>query len=70
MHVIIDVHSPGGVNGMPFSEAYGHYRWFNSQTTLDCSLAAIDAVLAYVQSLGHPECAPLHPSMSRLIIET
>ncbi|EAW20793.1 putative cellulase [Aspergillus fischeri NRRL 181] len=62
MHVIIDVHSlPGGVNGMPFGEASGHYGWFNNQTALDYSLAAIDAVLAYVQSSGHPESYTIAP---------
>ncbi|KAF9892240.1 hypothetical protein FE257_002017 [Aspergillus nanangensis] len=54
MHVIIDVHSlPGGVNGMPFGEAEGHYGWFHNETALEYSLQAIDAVIEYVQTSGH-----------------
>ncbi|KAL3481820.1 glycoside hydrolase superfamily [Aspergillus californicus] len=62
MHVIIDVHSlPGGVNGMPFGEAQGHYGWFNNQTALEFSLEAIDAVIAYVKSSGQPESYTIAP---------
>ncbi|KAL5051192.1 glycoside hydrolase superfamily [Aspergillus fruticulosus] len=43
MHVIINVHSlPGGVNGMPFDEAEGHFGCFN-QTALNYSLEVVDA---------------------------
>ncbi|KAL4883062.1 putative cellulase [Aspergillus karnatakaensis] len=62
MHIIIDVHSlPGGVNGMPFGEAEGHYGWFNNQTALDYSLDAIDAVIDYVQTSGHPGSYTIAP---------
>ena len=63
MHIIIDVHSlPGGVNGMPFGEASGHFGWFNNQTALDYSLEAIDAVLDYVQNQsGSPSSYTIAP---------
>ncbi|KAJ5128291.1 hypothetical protein N7448_002009 [Penicillium atrosanguineum] len=45
MHIIIDLHYlPGGVNGMPFGEAEGHYGWSNNATALTYSLQAVDAV--------------------------
>ncbi|KAL4996218.1 putative cellulase [Aspergillus recurvatus] len=62
MHVIIDIHSlPGGVNGMPFGEAEGHFGWFNNQTALDCSLEVVDAVTSYIQGSGHPESYTIAP---------
>ncbi|KAE8422484.1 glycoside hydrolase superfamily [Aspergillus pseudocaelatus] len=62
MHVIIDVHSlPGGVNGMPFGEAEGHFGWFNNQTAFDYSLKTIDAVLSYVQDSDHPDSYTIAP---------
>ncbi|KAF7585882.1 hypothetical protein BBP40_009942 [Aspergillus hancockii] len=62
MHVIIDVHSlPGGVNGMPFGEAAGHYGWFNNQTALRYSLEAIDAVISYVKESSSPESYTIAP---------
>ncbi|KAL4917966.1 putative cellulase [Aspergillus aurantiobrunneus] len=62
MHIIIDIHSlPGGVNGMPFGEAEGHYGWFNNQTALEYSLEVIDMVISYVQSSAHPESYTISP---------
>ena len=62
MHVIIDVHSlPGGVNGMAFGEATGHYGWFNNATALAYSYEAIEAVIAYVQGSGFPQSYTIEP---------
>lgn len=62
MHIIVDVHSlPGGVNGMGFGEAEGHFGWFNNQTALTYSYKAIDAVIAYVQSSGFPQSYTIEP---------
>ena len=63
MHIIIDVHSlPGGVNGMPFGEASGHFGWFNNQTAYEYSLQAIDAVIDYVQNQsGNPASYTIAP---------
>ncbi|KAL3252978.1 hypothetical protein ABHI18_008093 [Aspergillus niger] len=62
MHIIIDVHSlPGGVNGMAFGEATGHYGWFNNQTALDYSLQAIDSVIAYIQNSSNPGSYTIEP---------
>ncbi|KAE9363822.1 glycoside hydrolase family 5 protein [Stipitochalara longipes BDJ] len=62
MHIIIDVHSlPGGVNGMGFGEANGHYGWFNNATALTYSYEAIDAVIAYVQGSGFPQSYTIEP---------
>lgn len=62
MHIIVDVHSlPGGVNGMPFGEASGHFGWFNNATALDYSYQAIDAVISYVQSSGYPQSYTIEP---------
>ncbi|KAN0104815.1 glycoside hydrolase family 5 protein [Hyaloscypha variabilis] len=62
MHVIIDVHSlPGGVNGMAFGEATGHYGWFNNATALAYSYEAIEAVIAYVQGSGFPQSYTVEP---------
>lgn len=62
MHVIIDVHSlPGGVNGMPFGEAEGHYGWFNNQTALEYSLEIIDKVIDFVQNSEHPDGYSIAP---------
>ncbi|KAL4926068.1 glycoside hydrolase superfamily [Aspergillus undulatus] len=62
MHIIIDLHSlPGGVNGMAFGEAEGHFGWFNNQTALRYSLEVVDAVIDYVQNSGHPESYTIAP---------
>ncbi|PLB51282.1 putative cellulase [Aspergillus steynii IBT 23096] len=62
MHVIIDVHSlPGGVNGMPFGEAEGHYGWFHNDTALAYSLEVIDAVIDFVQTSEHPDGYSIAP---------
>ncbi|KAI3003506.1 CAZyme family GH5 [Aspergillus niger] len=62
MHIIIDVHSlPGGVNGMAFGEATGHYGWFNNQTALGYSLQAIDSVIAYIQNSSNPGSYTIEP---------
>lgn len=62
MHIIVDVHSlPGGVNGMSFGEADGHFGWYNNQTALTYSYAAIDAVIAYVQGSGFPQSYTIEP---------
>lgn len=62
VHIIIDVHSlPGGVNGMGFGEANGHYGWFSNATALCYSYQAIDAVIAYVQSSGFPQSYTIEP---------
>ncbi|KAL5335825.1 glycoside hydrolase superfamily [Aspergillus crustosus] len=62
MHIIINIHSlPGGINGMSFGEAEGHYGWFNNQTAFDYSLDVIDAVISYVQSSSHPGSYTIEP---------
>lgn len=62
MHIIIDVHSlPGGVNGMAFGEATGHFGWFNNATALHYSYQVIDAVINYVQSSGFPQSYTIEP---------
>ncbi|KAK1147171.1 hypothetical protein N8T08_001910 [Aspergillus melleus] len=62
MHVIIDVHSlPGGVNGMPFGEAEGHYDWFHNETALKYSLNVIDKVIQFVQTSEHPDGYSIAP---------
>lgn len=62
MHIIVDVHSlPGGVNGMGFGEAEGHFGWFNNQTALTYSYKAIDTVIAFVQSSGFPQSFTIEP---------
>lgn len=62
MHVIIDLHSlPGGVNDLDISETFGHTFWFNNQTNLDYSYAAVDAVLAFMKSSGHLNSFTISP---------
>ncbi|KAH8429374.1 uncharacterized protein LDX57_007038 [Aspergillus melleus] len=62
MHVIIDVHSlPGGVNGMPFGEAEGHYDWFHNETALKYSLEVINEVIKFVQTSEHPDGYSIAP---------
>jgi aryl-phospho-beta-D-glucosidase BglC (GH1 family) len=62
MHIIIDLHSlPGGVNGMPFGEAEGHYGWFNNATALDYSLQAVDAVISFVNNSQFPQSFTIEP---------
>ncbi|KFY17055.1 hypothetical protein V492_00915 [Pseudogymnoascus sp. VKM F-4246] len=62
MHIIVDVHSlPGGVNGMGFGEAEGHFGWFNNHTALASSYEAIDAVVEFVQSSGFPQYFTIEP---------
>ncbi|KAK8074822.1 glycoside hydrolase [Apiospora hydei] len=62
MHVVIDLHSlPGGVNGLDIGETFGHTFWFNNQTNLDHSYAAVDAVLAFIKDSGHLNSFTLAP---------
>ncbi|KAF2195134.1 glycoside hydrolase family 5 protein [Zopfia rhizophila CBS 207.26] len=62
MHVIIDIHSlPGGVNGMGFGEAEGHFGWFNNETNLDYSWKAVDGVLKFIQASGQPQSYTIEP---------
>jgi aryl-phospho-beta-D-glucosidase BglC (GH1 family) len=63
IYIIIDVHLlPGGINGMPFGKASGHFGWFNNQTALDYSLEAINAMLDYVQNQsGSPSSYTIAP---------
>jgi aryl-phospho-beta-D-glucosidase BglC (GH1 family) len=62
MHIIVDIHSlPGGVNGMGFGEADGHFGWFNNATALDYSLKAVDAALKFIQDSGSPQSYTLEP---------
>ncbi|KAK6860143.1 glycoside hydrolase [Apiospora arundinis] len=62
MHVIIDLHSlPGGVNGLDIGESFGHMSWFNNQTNLDYSFAAIDSVLAFIKDSGHMNSFTISP---------
>lgn len=62
MHILLDVHSlPGGVNGMGFGEADGHFGWFNNATALAYSYQTIDAVIAYVQGSGFPQSYTIAP---------
>ncbi|KAJ5811433.1 hypothetical protein N7474_007734 [Penicillium riverlandense] len=62
MHIIIDIHSlPGGVNGMPFGEAQGHYGWFNNATALKYSLQAVDAVIDFIQNSQSPQSFTIEP---------
>ncbi|KAJ4324198.1 hypothetical protein N0V94_001410 [Neodidymelliopsis sp. IMI 364377] len=62
MHIVVDIHSlPGGVNGMGFGEAEGHFEWFNNQTNLDYSLKAVDAAIAFIQNSGSPQSYTLEP---------
>ena len=62
MHVVLDLHSlPGGVNGLDIGEAQGHYGWFHNETALDYSMQAVDAVLDFIQTSGHPESYTLAP---------
>lgn len=62
MHIILDVHSlPGGINGLTIGEATGHWGWLYNQTNFDYYIQVIDAVLAFIQDLGHPESFTLEP---------
>lgn len=62
MHIIIDIHSlPGGVNGMAFGEAEGHYGWFNNATALTYSLQAVDAVISYINNSQFPQSFTIEP---------
>lgn len=62
MHIIIDLHSlPGGVNGMPFGEAEGHYGWFNNATALAYSLQAVDAVISFINNSQFPQSFTIEP---------
>lgn len=62
MHVVIDLHSlPGGTNGLDIGEATGHYGWWGNQTALEWSLKAIDAVVEFVQTSGHPQAYTIEP---------
>ncbi|KAJ4355201.1 hypothetical protein N0V95_003161 [Ascochyta clinopodiicola] len=62
MHIIVDIHAlPGGVNGMGFGEAEGHFDWFNNATALTYSLQAVDKALAFIQASGSPQSYTLAP---------
>lgn len=62
MHIIIDLHSlPGGVNGMAFGEAEGHYGWFNNATALTYSLQAVDAILSFINNSQYPQSFTIEP---------
>lgn len=62
MHIIIDIHSlPGGVNGMAFGEAEGHYGWFNNATALSYSLQTVDAVIKFVMDSKFPQSFTIAP---------
>ncbi|KAL3426553.1 hypothetical protein PVAG01_00062 [Phlyctema vagabunda] len=62
MHIIVDVHSlPGGVNGMGFGEADGHFGWFSNATALTYSYQAMDAVITFVQNSGFPQSFTIEP---------
>ncbi|KAK8064874.1 glycoside hydrolase [Apiospora phragmitis] len=62
MHVVSDLHSlPGGVNGLDIGETFGHMAWFNNQTNLDYSYAAVDAVLAFIKDSGHLNAFTIAP---------
>ncbi|KAL4988742.1 glycoside hydrolase superfamily [Aspergillus falconensis] len=56
MHVIINVHSlPGGVNGMPFDEAEGHFGCYN-QTALNYSLETPESyTIAPINEAGNKD---------------
>jgi aryl-phospho-beta-D-glucosidase BglC (GH1 family) len=63
MHVVLDLHSlPGGLNGLDIGERVGGRDWFHNQTALDTSLAAVDAVLEFIQRSGHPQHFTLEPA--------
>ena len=63
MHIVLDIHSlPGGVNGMAFGEAEGHFGWFNNATALDYSYRAVDAAVKWIQNeSGHPDSYSFEP---------
>ncbi|ETS87481.1 hypothetical protein PFICI_01309 [Pestalotiopsis fici W106-1] len=62
MHIVVDIYSlPGGVNGMTFGEADGHYGWFNNATALDYSFQAVDAAISFIQNSGFPQSFTLEP---------
>lgn len=62
MTILTEVRSlPGGVNGMPFGEAEGHYGWFNNQTALDYSYQAVSAAINFIQNSGFPSHFTLEP---------
>jgi aryl-phospho-beta-D-glucosidase BglC (GH1 family) len=63
MHIIIDLHSlSGGVNGMPFGEAEGHYGSFNNATALAHSLQAVDAVFSFINNSKSPQSFTIEPT--------
>jgi aryl-phospho-beta-D-glucosidase BglC (GH1 family) len=63
MHIVLDIHSlPGGVNGMPFGEAEGHFGWFNNQTALQYSYQAVEAAVKWIQNeSGNPASFTFEP---------
>lgn len=62
MHVIIDLHGlPGGINYLTIGEATGHIGWYNSTENLAYSLQAVDKVIDFIQTSGHPEGYTLEP---------
>lgn len=62
MHVIIDMHSaPGGINGLDIGEAKGHLGWWQNSTNLELTYQAIDQIINYIQTSGHPNHYTLEP---------
>ncbi|KAJ6131100.1 hypothetical protein N7523_001560 [Penicillium sp. IBT 18751x] len=62
MHIVVDIHSlPGGTNGLDIGEAVGHWGWWWNETNLEYSLQAVDALIDFVQTSGHPESYSIEP---------
>ncbi|KAG4442459.1 hypothetical protein IFR05_002061 [Cadophora sp. M221] len=62
MHIVLDLHSlPGGVNWLEIGEAIGHGGWFYSETNLELSYKAVEAVIEFIQSSGHTGSYTLAP---------
>lgn len=62
MHIIVDIHSlPGGTNGLDIGEAVGHWGWWWNETNLDWSMRAVDALIDFVQTSGHPNAYTIEP---------
>ena len=62
MHVMIDLHSlPGGTNFLTIGEANGHIGWYNSTQNLDYSMQAVDKLIEFISSSGHPDHFTLEP---------
>lgn len=62
MHVIIDMHSaPGGINGLDIGEASGHLNWWFNETNLELTYQAVDQIVNFVQTSGHPNYYTIEP---------